>query len=162
MLCVLCAPCCLAQFYWNEREREKEKNAKAEREGLWTFIKWPTRLQTCHPEAQNWVNCLMWGLQTCADSWPSVNNAAVSRTWPGSPHTLSFPWDLDESTPNTRCCLCSPHWNVHLALRRNHQLSFVSFENFSSTVQDRRPYTLNLVPNFVLDYANDGHSPTAG
>lgn len=41
----------------------------------------------------------MWALQTCADSWPSVNNAAVSRTWPGSPRTLSFPWARDESTP---------------------------------------------------------------
>lgn len=94
MLCVICAPCGLAWFYWT-----KKRNVEARREGLWTFIKWPTRLQTCQPEAQNWVSCLMWGLQTCADSWPSVNNATVTRAWTGSPHTLCFPWAPDESTP---------------------------------------------------------------
>ncbi len=60
----------------------------------------------CQPEAQNWVSCLMGGLQTCADSWPSVNNAAVSRTWPDSPHTL--PLGSEWINTITRRCLRSP------------------------------------------------------
>ena len=99
MPCGLYAPCGLALFY------ENRKKAESKREGLWTFIKWPTRLQTCQLEAQNWVSCLMWALQMCADSWPSVNNAAVSRTWPESPHTLSFPWAWDESTQDVASAL---------------------------------------------------------
>lgn len=133
-LCIICS------LWSGSVLLEQEKKEESKREGLWTFIKWPTRLQTCQSEAQNWVSCLMLALQTCADSWPSVNNAAVSRTWPGSPHTLSFPWALGESTPqhNTRSCLCSTHWNIHLLLEGNHQLSlnFIPLLCFHGTRQE--------------------------
>ena len=91
----------------------------------------------CSDTKQNWVSFLIWGLWICADSWPFVNNAAVSRIWPGSPHILPFPWALNESTKTQETSICS--------LEETINYPSISCKCFSSTVQCRKPHILHLV-----------------
>lgn len=115
---VLCAPCGLSLLYWT-----RKKNVEAMRESSWTFIKWPTRLQTTQPQAQkhrelldvNPADVLTADLLLIMQLCPGLDLAAP-------PHSSPEPWMNQHQ--HKMLPLLSPHWNIHQLLGGNCQLAF--------------------------------------